>query len=372
MSNIALRKAILSDRRAKLPDEERALLEELLQSEFSIEDETVFQCLEQSPTPRSPTQLPGLPGQRTDPTRHLALALRQPGGEVASSSSSPICMQTGNSDKQPLFFVHPVSGDAWCYADLVRHLDPSRPFYGLQARGLDGEHPPHTQVEPMADYYVELLRTVQAEGPYLLGGWSMGGVVAFEMAQQLQTQGRTVALLVMIDSYRLTGDLELEAESDEADLLVNFALDLGLPLRRIKLGWKHLEQLTLNGRLAHVLEQAQETNILPPDIEPAQVHCLFRVFKSNFQAMGHYVPVTYAGPIALFRANEHFDDLDEDLGWDELAVGGLTVQVVPGDHYTMVREPNVKTLAERLNHQLDMIEVHDGHDMKPKNEVNAC
>jgi len=194
----------------------------------------------------------------------------------------------------------------------------------------------------MASHYIELLQTVQTQGPYLLGGWSLGGVVAFEMAQQLQAQGQEVALLALIDSYALTGDQE--PEPDDVTLLGDLALDLGLPLNQIA-----FEQLEPDERLAYVLEEAKRAGVVPPDMELVQVRHLFHVFKSNVQAMRRYVPYAYPGPIALFKASEQFD---EDLGWGVLAAGGVAMYAVPGNHYTVIREPNVEALAGQLEHHL--------------------
>jgi len=282
---------------------------------------------------------------------HLATVLRQHQGAVTPSSSL-VPIQAGNSNERPLFFVHPVGGNVFCYADLSRHLGPDQPFYGLQAQGLDGEKEPHARVESMASHYVELLQTVQTQGPYLLGGWSLGGVVAFEMAQQLQAQGQEVALLALIDSYALTGDQE--PEPDDVTLLGDLALDLGLPLNQIAFERDRFEQLEPDERLAYVLEEAKRAGVVPSDIELIQVRHLFQVFKSNVQAMRRYVPYAYPGPIALFKASEQFDEqvFAEDLGWGVLAAGGVAMYAVPGNHYTVIREPNVEALAGQLEHHL--------------------
>jgi thioesterase domain-containing protein len=111
-----------------------------------------------------------------------------------------VTIQIGGS-KPPLFCVHAIDGNVLVFQNLARHLDPDQPVYGLQAKGLDGKQAPHTRFEDMAADYIKEIRTVQPEGPYLLAGYSSGGVVAFEMAQQLQAQGQQVELLALIDSY---------------------------------------------------------------------------------------------------------------------------------------------------------------------------
>ena len=122
---------------------------------------------------------------------HLAELIRLKATPGPRSSVVPL--QPGGS-KLPLFLVHPAGGHVFPYLRLAQLLGADQPCYGLQARGLEDGQEPHARIEDMAAYYIEALRTVQPTGPYLLGGWSMGGVVAFEMAQQLHAQGQQVAL----------------------------------------------------------------------------------------------------------------------------------------------------------------------------------
>src|SRR5204863_9063960 len=107
----------------------------------------------------------------------------------------PIC-----GDRPPLFFMHPGGGNISCYVELAHQLGSEQPFYGLQSRGLDENHVPLTLISDMACYYVETLRRRQPEGPYMLGGWSMGGLIAYEMAQQLRSRGEEISLLALLDS----------------------------------------------------------------------------------------------------------------------------------------------------------------------------
>ncbi len=102
--------------------------------------------------------------------------------------------------RRPFFFVSPHSGEVTGFVELARCLAPDRPFYALQPQGLDGRTPAHTHVEDMAAHYVEEIRSVQASGPYLLGGRCYGGRVAFEMARQLEAAGEKVALLTLLEA----------------------------------------------------------------------------------------------------------------------------------------------------------------------------
>ncbi|HEX2524309.1 MAG TPA: amino acid adenylation domain-containing protein, partial [Terriglobia bacterium] len=141
---------------------------------------------------------------------HLAAILRQ--DAKPAPRSSLVAIQPAGS-KRPLFLVHPAGGHVFPYVHLARYLGPDQPCYGLQARGLEEGEEPHTRIEDMAADYIKALRTVQPIGPYLLGGWSMGGLVAFEMAQQLHAQGEGVDLLALLDA-RITHPDEKFPEAD--------------------------------------------------------------------------------------------------------------------------------------------------------------
>ena len=132
--------------------------------------------------------------------------------------------------RRPLFLIHPAGGQVFPYVHLAQHLGLDQPCYGLQAKGLEEGQDPHVRIEDMATYYIEALRTVQPEGPYLLGGWSMGGVVAFEMAQQLHAQGHGVALLALLDSRIPAPDERFADQDFEATLLVDVVRYFDLPL----------------------------------------------------------------------------------------------------------------------------------------------
>jgi thioesterase domain-containing protein len=118
----------------------------------------------------------------------------------ASPDWSPLVAIQPNGSRPPFFCIHGGGGNVLIYRELSRHLGADQPFYGLQAQGLDGERPCLTTIEEMASLYVKEIRRVQPQGPYYLGGYCMGGTVAYEMAQQLKAQGDEVALLALFDT----------------------------------------------------------------------------------------------------------------------------------------------------------------------------
>jgi thioesterase domain-containing protein len=284
---------------------------------------------------------------------NLAALIRRGG---ASAWSPLVAVQPGGH-KPPFFCVHPAGGNVICYAALARELGAAQPFYGLQARGLDGRDEPFTRLEEMADYYVEAVRGVRPEGPYLLGGWSLGGAVAFEMARQLGERGQEVALLALLDSPAPHAS-QRGVEVDEAELLAGLGEDLGLHVSA-----EDLRGLTTDERLALFLEHGRARALVPSDYDLAQARRLLHVYETNIRAFGNYRPQPAATRIILHRAGEaagadshgapHPSAADPTLGWGALSTAPVEVRRVPGDHVSMLSEPHVKTLAAELGRLLE-------------------
>ncbi|NTX06686.1 non-ribosomal peptide synthetase, partial [Myxococcus sp. CA040A] len=256
--------------------------------------------------------------------------------------------------KTPFFCVHPVGGNVLAYAELARRLGAERPFIGLQARGVNGEAAPRGTVEEMAQAYVTAMREVQPSGPYLLGGWSLGGVIAYEMTQQLRAQGEQVELLALIDSY--APDVTRAQEPSELDRLQvvgMFARDLlGASLTNLALDFGALASLEPDAVLEHLLAAGTQAGVLPPGTDPEQLKSLLRVFEANLGAARRYVAKPLSTRAVLFKATEHDAELPTDGGWSALIGEGLERHPVKGDHYGLLREPGVQTLAERLRDAL--------------------
>jgi thioesterase domain-containing protein/acyl carrier protein len=290
---------------------------------------------------------------RSPTVEQLTDQLRQRSNGVTGSNLVEI--RPGNS-APPVFFVHPIGGNVLCYAELARHLDLAQPFLGLQAEGLDGEREPLRSIESMAAHYIKLLRDVQPAGPYLLGGWSMGGVIAYEMAQQLLRQGQQIALLAMLDSYApATEDAATLEDEDEETLLARFALDVGLAPDSISRSHAKMAGLAPYERLAVVLEQAKSAGFVHRDVSLSRVHGLYSIFKINNRALKRYTPLAYAGNVVLFKATEEARSIHSDStsGWGSLVTGGLDISEVAGDHYSMIRAPHVSVLADQLKSYLN-------------------
>jgi amino acid adenylation domain-containing protein len=243
-----------------------------------------------------------------------------------------------DGDRRALFLVHPVGGSALAYLALARHLEPGRPLYALQARGLESEQPPLATIEEMASAYLAEVRAAQPEGPYLLGGWSLGGTIAFEMAGQVHDQGEQ-AVVLMIDSWAPQG-LGGSAPVADAVLLDWFRRDVS----RV-------------GQLEHGTFVPE----LDPEGLPPSLRRQFAVYRTNIRAVRSYVPRARPIRTALIRAatlSVTFADhpvlrnpLLEDpaLGWQSLTSQLVDVCTSPGDHYSMFAADHVAALAVQVD-----------------------
>ena len=272
---------------------------------------------------------------------HLAGVLRQ--RVTPGPQSSLVAIQPGGS-KRPLFLVHPAGGHVFPYIRLAQLLGPDQPCYGLQARGLEDGQDPHTRIGDMAAHYIQALQTLQPTGPYLLGGWSMGGVVAFEMAQQIHAQGQRVALLALLDGGIPTPDETFPEEDSEAISLVEryFGISFG-PM-------KFLAALPRDKQLAFLLARAKRRGLVPAELDISQARRFVDLLRSDLRATQNYALRLYPGRITVFNASERVAGTSPDptLGWCEWASGGVEVHVVPGNHASLMYEPHVKVLAEKL------------------------
>ena len=314
-------------------------------------------------------QLPLTTLFRSPTIEHLAGLLRQQAG-TAGDFDTLVEIQAGQEGRTPLYCVHPSGGNVLGYAELAQNLDEDQPVYAFQSRGLDKTQTAHTTIREMASFYVERLRSAQPQGPYLLGGWSMGGVVAFEMAQQLQRQGQQVDLLALLDvppptpagvvnavARPIKKAWDKIAGKDALALIKNFGEDMGLPLDKVGLNRAKLEKLLPEEQLALLLEQAAQADLLPPGFDLEHIRFLFSIFKTNVLALQSYMAQRYGGRAVLFTADDRLlhDTRNPVTGWAKLIPQGFDFQTVPGNHYTMIHRPHVQELARRLREKIAQV-----------------
>jgi amino acid adenylation domain-containing protein/FkbM family methyltransferase len=270
---------------------------------------------------------------------------------------SLVPIQPGGS-KPPFFCVHGGGGNVLIYKDLAAHLGQDFPFYGLQARGLDGSKDYLTTVEAMAESYLLELQELQPEGPYHLGGFCMGGQIAFEMARKLIEKGQDVNLLVLIDSHNFNGrsvewTLAEKARNAKDKIGFHFSNILKLSLREQFRYFREKSQFAvrreigkLRVRINHILKLNPHRDVsgaIEQDIEAI-----------NDRAYFNYSPGLYPNRLTLFRPQRNYAFLRDPMnGWETFASGGIEAIDLPVDPGGIFVEPYVRFLAEKLRERID-------------------
>ncbi|MCC5658518.1 amino acid adenylation domain-containing protein [Nostoc sp. XA010] len=309
----------------------------------------------------------------------LAIALYSKTDSLACFPLVPI---QPNGSNPPFFCVHPIFGVVFPYYELAHQLGENQPFYGLQPIGIDGETPLN-RIEDMATHYIEALRSVQPKGPYFIGGWSFGGWVAFEMAQQLQNSGEEVALVAVLDTVApIKSNLPSLSNAFKFifttvvpyiwPFFVDYLYLITAPsknrinrltsrfynfqgLTRYSF-WESLTRSLKTNLFSHFIQKEDATvNLVSNEskqrvLSESAIVPMLRVFYANSQAVLNYVPQVYPKRINLFRTKVQLNVADGEgsMGWDQLAVGGTEIHHIPGNHLTMLRKPHIQVLAAQL------------------------
>lgn len=285
--------------------------------------------------------------------------------EEPESSLVPI---QPNGNKVPFYCIHAVGGSVLFYNDLAKHLGNDQPFYGLQARRLGGRQVGHATIEEMAEFYVEEIKRHQPKGPYCLGGSSFGGLVAYEMARRFRARGDEVGLLALFDTS--TPEYKKHRLPDTSVLRIriyNFR-------HRMQMHWDNLILQSWSQRVTYILNKARKGILTLRRGYRNRLKTFVRKFYLTFkgkksipenyiqiedqlaQARKMFLPKPYLGKATLFRASIQPYGLapDRTLGWDSY-VDELEIHDIPGHHTSIVSEPYVRKLAERLKECLRFV-----------------
>jgi acyl transferase domain-containing protein/thioesterase domain-containing protein/acyl carrier protein len=289
------------------------------------------------------------------------ITAQQEGREKRSSHSNLIVGIQTKGEKPPFICIHDMNGHVLYYRDLARHLGNDQPFYAVQAVGLDGKQDFDTSVEAMGARYVKEIRAFQPSGPYYLGGSSLGGLVAFDVAQRLLAEGETVALLALFDSWtpqylsQLTAPhQETESTGQKASKHWRNILQRGpayfMERIRSRIGWAKykIEYYRLKSMKLRRDFYLKSGRPMPEDLRA------FHMEEIYGHAYRNYTAQPYDGKMTLFVATERLlGETDMNLGWTDLTPGGLEVHMSPGPHGFMVRDPHAEILADKLRDCLE-------------------
>lgn len=263
-----------------------------------------------------------------------ATAAERRAAPPGASPSPLICMRAAGS-RTPFFCVHALLGSTFHYFALANLLDDEQPFYALQAPGLDGSEEPLSRIEDFAAHYIRFIRTVQPTGPYKVGGYSFGGLVAFEIAQQLVRAGESVSRLIIFGT-----DVPISVSNPQIfnilDFFGKYAKDFHKNLVRPFFSYEKR------------IGASAEATRLP--ISPT----LVKVAAAHGIAAASYIPRPYSGPITLLETVEQqlVTPFSLSRGWERLTSDAVETVVVSGNHLSMLDEPHVRDLAAKLDHFL--------------------
>lgn len=288
---------------------------------------------------------------------------------------SLVLIRAGGRARPPFFFVHDGDGETLLYRNLAKRLHPDHAVYGLQPYANVESPMLHSRISEMAAYYIEKMRTVQPHGPYLIGGMCAGGVISFEIAQQLERQGEPVALVALIDAADVAAPKRIGRLTEQR-------------LKNFSSAFSQDQSLKLHQRLSKIATKVSQkvTNLVVYEAQSRFLHfrdtfqmLLFRYCLDNKRSLPQFlrnIPVRriyefaekdYApqgllqGKVALFRATEgtgadapwievYSDPL---FGWDKRVTSSIQAYDIPGGHSSMLQEPNVQVLADHMQTLID-------------------
>jgi len=287
-------------------------------------------------------------------------------GDVHQSDSRMVALKPEGT-RPPFFAVHSLSGDVAIYSNLARSMPADQPFYAFRTAHPSEIGDEAESIRSMAGTYLERMLSVQPRGPYHLGGYSFGCVIAFEMAQQLRAQGHQVALLVLVDGISPIALRQVGERGDAvtfAGIVRDWARMAGVPL---SLPHELISSMTSEKGVEHILAQVKSANLLGPDQDMGWVRRFLNGIKACTRAIRDYSPAPYDGVITLFRSTEAeqesakalveagVDVLDSKRGWDKLSTRPLDLHFIPGHHATLMQMPHVEHLARELSARLDAV-----------------
>ena len=265
--------------------------------------------------------------------------------EAAPRPSTVLVPLQPAGDKPPLFYVPPAAMTVLNVANLVKHLKPDQPLYGLQPRGLDGESgAPHHTVEEMAAYYLDEIRQIRAEGPYYLLGQCFGGFVVFEMAQMLRARGQEIGMLGILDTLEPPG-----VNKQRGKKMIRVRGIRRLSSRRLMRTLKTFVKSSPRRRKKELLRVLRRIHIPTRLITNAQERRVENVTRAHYGARRAYGPKAYPGKITCFwsgQASEERERLRSQ--WKELSAEELDIHIFPGKHGGMFKKPQVQELASKL------------------------
>ncbi|CDH19877.1 putative non-ribosomal peptide synthetase [Xenorhabdus bovienii str. kraussei Quebec] len=301
----------------------------------------------------------------------LAMLIQDGGGQFKFDPLVPL-REAGN--RRPLFLVHPMGGNILSYLRMLPHLPSDQPLYALQASGVDAGSSPITTIEEQAVFYIDAIKRIQPTGPYVIGGWSYGGFIAFEMANQLIRSGETVSNVLILDTMALSSQAKGQA-SDDA-LLSWFFWELlwtskgsSLPVHVVP---SYIE--SLQEKFEYITDHATQIGAIPEGSTKAVMQRLFEVYNANWQAAAEYNAQCPNLDVTLIRAKQPLPQILQEMhntirseyhdplnGWGGKTSGRVNLIEVDGDHLTIMEEPFVGPMVSAIITEINKVKGVDAN-----------
>ena len=269
---------------------------------------------------------------------------------------SLVKMKPGDSHHTPFFCIHGAGGNVLLYKDLIKHLRPEQTVYGLQAQGLNGRLPIHDSIEEMASFYINEIKTVQPAGPYLLGGYCMGGAVAYEMARQLHSGNESAALVSLFETSIWSNPGKLNF----FDIFYHHVQKIDFHFRNVLISNHKISFLKEKSNIAkdrgflwadHFRHRKNGNGNMEKGRENIT---LIQLWGNNDHVLEKYRPRKYPGRITLFTpAEEYRISARIGMDWSRLAEGGVCIRKLPVYPAGMLIEPFAALLAAGLTDAID-------------------
>lgn len=256
---------------------------------------------------------------------------------------SIVCIKNSDGNGQPLFLVHPIGGSVFCYNQLVRNINLNTPVYGFHATGNQLK-----DVASMATKYIKEMKEIQKDGPYNIGGWSFGGIVAFEMTQQLEKNGDEVKNLFLIDSYFHSKGYDFE-NTPETEIFEKFLKDI-----IYQKGGEPIFPTTMD----KMLNEAIEKGLFPSEMTLDSVCKLLEVFKNNCIAYSKYQAthiVNADAHLIMAKDTSYIGSERQMKTWENWLNGGINYYPVQGNHFTIFEGESLLNMQNILNVESKLI-----------------
>lgn len=259
-------------------------------------------------------------------------------------------------DKPTLLLIHPAGGNVLCYSALARELGERYPIYGIQVPDFSVNQPYNADIKTLAAFYLSEAGDIVHRSRLVLGGWSLGATIAFEMAQQLAKKGITPTVLVL-DQPAPEINIDGSAGMSEAERLAYFAHKVALFTgASFDLSEKSLLGMSNEQRTTRFLAEFKRVGLVPDEIGPQEFQDFLNILQSHIYAAETYRSEPYPGNLLVVEAEDILPGRirlpESGLGWHRLTEGCLTVLAASGDHISMMNAPHISRIAEKLKRVL--------------------